>query len=77
VRTVIASGGGGGLLNINWGSHGAAENTLIKVVKLIVGRGLEHNSGSDDAYDEIYSEPDDSYQDIHSESGDSVENTDD
>lgn len=75
--TVVASGGGGGLLNINWGSHGAAENTLIKIIKLLVDRGLERNSESDDVYDEIYSEPDDFYKDIHSESSDFVGDTDD
>ena len=75
--SVVASGGGGGIFNINWGSHGAAENTLIKVIKLLVGRGLEHNSASDDIYDEIYGEPDDFYKDILTESGDFVEDTDD
>ncbi len=75
--TVVPSGGGGGFLNLNWGSHGAAGNTLIKVIKLLVGRGLEHNSASDDVYDEIYSEPDDFYKDILTESGDFVEDTDD
>lgn len=75
--TVVASGGGGGWFNINWGSHGAAENTLIKIIKLIVGRGLEPNSESDDAYDEIYGEPDEFYKDILTESGDFVEDTDD
>ena len=53
--TVVPSGGGGGLFNFNWGSHDAAENTLIKIIKLMVGRGLESNSESDDVYDEIYS----------------------
>ena len=53
---VVASGGGGGWLNFNWGSHGAAENTLIKVVRLIMGRGLERNSKSDN---EVYGEFDD------------------
>ena len=50
--TVVASGGGGGWLNINWGSHGAAENTLIKIIKLIVSRGLELNSESGDFVDD-------------------------
>lgn len=50
--TVVPSGGGG-LFNFNWGSHGAAENTLIKIIKLLVDRGLEPNSESDDTYDEI------------------------
>jgi hypothetical protein len=72
--TVVASGGGGGWLNLNWGSHKAAENTLIKVIKLLVGRGLECNSESND---EVYGEFDDFYKDILTESGDFVEDTDD
>jgi hypothetical protein len=39
---VVASGGGGGMFNINWGSHDAAENTLISIIKLIVGREYTH-----------------------------------
>ncbi len=35
---VVASGGGGGMFNINWGSHDAAEITLINIIKLIAGR---------------------------------------
>jgi hypothetical protein len=39
---VVASGGGGGMFNINWGSHDAAENTLINIIKHIVGRKYTH-----------------------------------
>lgn len=75
--TVVPSGGGGGLFNFNWGSHDAAENTLIKLIKLIVGRGLEPYGESDNVYDEVHSKPDEFYKDILTESGDFVEDTDD
>ncbi len=75
--TVVASGGGGGIFNINWGSHGAAENTLIKIIRLVMGRGLELYSESDNSYDEIYGEPDEFYKDILTESGDFIVDTDD
>ena len=38
--TVVSSGGGKGIFNFNWGSHGAAENTLIKTIRQLVGKGL-------------------------------------
>ena len=75
--TVVASGGGGGMFNINWGSHGAAENTLIKIIRLVVGRGLELYSKSDNGYDEIKRESDEFYKDILTESGDFIDDTDD
>jgi hypothetical protein len=75
--TVVASGGGGGIFNINWGSHGAAENTLIKIIRLVMGRGLELYSESDNGYDEIQSEPDEFYKDILTESGDFIDDTED
>jgi len=39
--TIVASGGGAALLNLNWGSHNAAENTLIRKIKLLVDKELE------------------------------------
>ncbi len=38
--TVVSSGGGKGIFNMNWGFHGAAGNTLIKTIKQLVGKGL-------------------------------------
>ena len=75
--SVVSSGGGKGILNLNWGSHDAAENSLIKAIKKLVGKGLERNRKLDDIYDENYSKPDDFYKDILPESSDFVEDTDD
>jgi len=41
---VVASGGGGGWLNFNWGSHDAAEITLTNMIRHLVSRGLEPHS---------------------------------